>query len=79
MTTGITIAVSATILTPSVPVPYRDAMIPVNAFMMNAMATRVYRQLKLGLIQDVATDMVMDPSTIEFRGLGEQVDESDRA
>ena len=49
-TVGCMVATIAIILSPSIPDPYADISIPVNAFITNVMATKVYRMLKLELL-----------------------------
>ncbi|TCD63193.1 hypothetical protein EIP91_005860 [Steccherinum ochraceum] len=46
VTVGFTILCSALVLTPSVPPPYSNTSILLSAFFTNAMATRIYRNLK---------------------------------
>lgn len=65
-TVGFTITATAVILSPSMPDPYADVFIPLNAFMNNVMVTRVYRQLKLELLDEKDASRP-DPSAIEFR------------
>ncbi|TCD63190.1 hypothetical protein EIP91_005857 [Steccherinum ochraceum] len=67
ITVGATIASSVAILCPSVPTPYADATIPVTGFLTNAMATRVYRQLKLGVFQGGATTFPEGMTSLKFR------------
>ncbi|TCD60708.1 hypothetical protein EIP91_009645 [Steccherinum ochraceum] len=49
-TAGFTVTTLVMILAPSVPDAYSDVFIPLNAFVTNVMAARVYRRLKLELI-----------------------------
>ena len=54
-TAGFTIISAALVLSSShVPAYYGNVSISVSAFLSNAMTTRVYRKLKLGLIRDDA-------------------------
>ncbi|KAL4245410.1 hypothetical protein ABKN59_009509 [Abortiporus biennis] len=56
-TVGLNIVAMAVILAPSVP-PVIAAMFSIpNVALQNAMACRVYRQLKLGLIREVVTEV----------------------
>lgn len=64
-TVGFTVTTTVMILSPSVPDPYSDVIIPINAFINNTMASRVYRRLKLELLQEEQSS-APDPSTIEF-------------
>ncbi|KAH8102105.1 hypothetical protein BXZ70DRAFT_1006727 [Cristinia sonorae] len=69
VTVGFSIASAVAILSHVVPDPYANVSITLNAFMTNVMATRVYRQLKLGLMDDyhAATNPSDQFSTIVFR------------
>ncbi|TCD63189.1 hypothetical protein EIP91_005856 [Steccherinum ochraceum] len=67
ITVGATIASSVAILCPSVPTPYADATIPVTGFLTNAMATRVYRQLKLGVYHDGSFSLSECMTSVKFR------------
>lgn len=55
VTVGFTITTAVLILTPSVPTSYSNIMIPVSACITNMMTTRVYRQLKQGLLYDTTS------------------------
>lgn len=54
-TVGFTITTAAAIFSPSVPDAYADVLIAISAFITNVMATRVYRQLKLGILHEQYT------------------------
>ncbi|TCD65198.1 hypothetical protein EIP91_002984 [Steccherinum ochraceum] len=68
-TVGINIAAATIILIPSVPPVYRAMFSPPNVTIQNAMACRVYRQLKIGLIKDLSMTCESDNNaegTIQF-------------
>ncbi|THH28445.1 hypothetical protein EUX98_g5735 [Antrodiella citrinella] len=66
-TVGVNIVAATVILIPSVPPVYRAMFSPLNVILQNAMACKVYRQLKLGLIKDLEMSSVTDETLGSIR------------
>ncbi|KAI0790068.1 hypothetical protein C8Q75DRAFT_806709 [Abortiporus biennis] len=62
VTIGVSVATAIGVMLPSIPLTFRAFFTSMNIFTQNAMACRVYRQLKIGLLHEVSATRASDGS-----------------